>query len=340
MAEKFQSLDYIPEIDIKNLLSESSSLEEKLKIAREIVDACKRIGFFSIVGHGIHPSLIQEALKESRLFFNLPADFKMNLAPKKWNPKAKNVYRGYFPSLVNGKEGYDLGNPFFASNYRFRKASSLHENSLWPTDWEGFSHFKSVMVEYYHTLQGLGRDLLRAISMALLGPSNHDYFEKSMSLDRCVSTLRLNYYPQQDPNYIPPESTAGGLPLSCETHTDGGILTILYQDMVGGLQVQNTEGNWVDVPVNPNAFLVNIGLCLQQWTNNQLIATNHRVLFTRKERFSIPFFVETAIDAVIDCRDFARASNSKPLYPPKTYEELILESMKRFKEYQRQEEGM
>ncbi len=49
--------------------------------------------------------------------------------------------------------------------------------------------------------------------------------------------------------------------------------------------------------------------------------------------------METAIDAVIDCRDFARASNSKPLYLPKTYEELILESMKRFKEYQRQEEA-
>ena len=35
----------------------------------------------------------------------------MKLAPKKWNQLNKNVYRGYFPNDVNGKEGLDIGDP-------------------------------------------------------------------------------------------------------------------------------------------------------------------------------------------------------------------------------------
>ena len=42
-------------------------------------------------------------------FFNLPDRTKRKLASKKWNKKNKNLYRGYFPNDVNGKEGLDIG---------------------------------------------------------------------------------------------------------------------------------------------------------------------------------------------------------------------------------------
>ena len=33
----------------------------------------------------------------------------LNWLQKKWNKKNKNLYRGYFPNDVNGKEGLDIG---------------------------------------------------------------------------------------------------------------------------------------------------------------------------------------------------------------------------------------
>lgn len=236
-------------------------------------------------------------------------------------------------SSVNGKEGLDIGNPFFESNFPFRSKSSLHEVLPYPDGPFG-KKFKRLTLDYYSSLLGLARLLLSAISLSLLKTEEH--FEDAFALDRSCSTFRFNYYPHQLSNFIPP-SSHGNIPLSCETHTDGSVLTILYQHEVGGLQVQNTKKEWIDVPINPNAFVVNIGLCLQHWTNDQLIATNHRVLFTRKERFSIPFFTEAKANALIDCTPFARAANQSPLHPVRTYEEFILESNKRFKEYQRQE---
>lgn len=90
----------IPEIDIGILvqsLHSVVSLDQKLKVANEIVSACKNIGFFSIINHGIPRELIDEALEISREFFALPTQEKLKLAPKKWNSASSNVYRGYFP---------------------------------------------------------------------------------------------------------------------------------------------------------------------------------------------------------------------------------------------------
>ena len=101
--------NYIPTINISSLLK----LEFNSKIAdntiKKIEKACIEIGFFQITGHGIDIKKINNICKIGNEFFNSSEKNKKKLAPKKWNNKNRNLYRGYFPNTVNGKEGLDLG---------------------------------------------------------------------------------------------------------------------------------------------------------------------------------------------------------------------------------------
>jgi len=124
---------------------------------------------------------------------------------------------------------------------------------------------------------------------------NTNYSKEVFSRLKTLSTLRFNYYPSQT---IPVEiSKQDGVALGCETHVDSGIFTILYQDQKGGLQVQNRKTKkWHDVPFNKNAFVVNTGRALEFLSKGKFKATNHRVLWNKKKRMSIPFFFEPSYD--------------------------------------------
>lgn len=150
-----------------------------------------------------------------------------------------------------------------------------------------------------------------------------------------ISTLRLNFYPQND-NQIPAAiGNDDGQPLSCEAHCDGSVLTILYQHKVGGLQVKMEDGTWLDVPVVPYGLVINTGKCLERWTNGCFKAISHRVKLLNEERLSVPFFFEPCHSTLITP---ILTINDQPIYQPITYGEYITESNKQFKEYQRDEE--
>ena len=103
------SKNLIPTINISSLLkSNFNSLSAKNTI-KKIEKACIDVGFFQVVEHGINIKEINNICKIGNKFFNSSEKNKNKLAPKKWNKKNKNTYRGYFPNSVNGKEGLDLG---------------------------------------------------------------------------------------------------------------------------------------------------------------------------------------------------------------------------------------
>jgi len=81
-------------------------------------------------------------------------------------------------------------------------------------------------------------------------------------------------------------------------HKDAGILTLLLQDRVGGLQVETNDG-WIDVPPTENTFVVNIGEILELVTNGYLRATPHRVHTPPAgvDRYSIAYFLSPRLDA-------------------------------------------
>ena len=164
-----------------------------------------------------------------------------------------------------------------------------------------------------------------------------------------MSTLRFNYYSNQKiPIEISKQDLKGkwhdvvvtieiskqdGVALGCESHVDSGVFTLLYQDKKGGLQVQNkTNKRWYDVPFNKNALIVNTGLALEYLSKGKFKATNHRVLWNKKKRMSIPFFFEPSYDFKMN-KSYLNGSklNNKGL----VYEKFLKLSLKKFIEYQR-----
>ena len=183
---------------------------------------------------------------------------KMKLAPKKWNKINKNVYRGYFPYDVNGKEGLDIGDLKVTKQY----ALKLNNPFIEYLDLNKAINKKSIKLlsNYFDQLYILGEILFKSIIK--LYKKDVKNFKIAFARLKTLSTLRFNCYPNQTkPVEI---SKQDGVALGCETHVDSGIFTILYQDKKGGLQVQNRKTKkWHDVPFNKKALIVNTGLALQ-----------------------------------------------------------------------------
>src|SRR5262249_13531085 len=82
--------------------------------------------------------------------------------------------------------------------------------------------------------------------------------------------------------------------------TDYGNLTILAQDHVGGLQVMNRDGDWVEGTPIDGTFVINIGDLIQRLTNGVYLANMHRVVnASGRDRYSIPFFIDADFGATI-----------------------------------------
>ena len=318
---------YIPTINISKLNLECISLKNN-DILKQIQKACIEVGFFQIVGHGIEKNLIKKIAKTAHKFFNSKVDNKYKLAPKKWNKSNNNVYRGYFPSDVNGKEGLDIGDPMISTVFvkknkrkkieKLNLSKSLSKNSI------------EIINKYYGEIFNLSELLFKII--ILISKKNHKLSKAAFQRVKTLSTLRFNYYPKQkNPVEI---SKQDGVALGCETHVDSGIFTVLYQDRKGGLQVQNRRNKkWYDVPFNKNALVVNTGLALEYLTNGKYKATNHRVLWNKSKRLSIPFFFEPSFDFKMNKTFLGNGKYKKSLGI--NYDNFLKNSLKKFVEYNR-----
>ena len=320
--------NYIPNIDLYEIISKDLNSNAAKQIAKSIKEASEDIGFFTVTNHSIPISKIENLLKTCKKFFYLPEEDKLKIAPKKWNPNTNTVYRGYFPSSVNGKEGLDIGDPLLkqdmADLLKKEKFEVNHDMSFLDPSWQ------ATINNYFDDLHNLGMIIFKTIISSF--SSNLSIADRAFQRPKTLSTLRFNYYPKQDK---PVEvSSQDGVALGCETHVDSGIMTILYQDKKGGLQVQNRHSlEWHDVPHDPNAFVINTGLALEYLTNGRMKATNHRVLFNQEERISIPFFFEPSYDFILDPKYLD--INENLIYNIDNYEDFLTNSLKKFVEYDR-----
>ena len=320
--------NYIPNIDISSLVSSDFSDNDYQNVAKEIKKASEEVGFFTVTGHDISNEKIEQILSTCRHFFHSPDEEKIKIAPKKWNANTDTVYRGYFPSSVNGKEGLDIGDPRLTLDMKDllskEKFEVNHDMSYLNPNWQ------SIIDDYYNSVFDLGLKLFKSIISVY--SNNLNLADQAFVRPKTLSTLRFNFYPKQDK---PVEVSAqDGVALGCETHVDSGIMTILYQDKKGGLQVQNRHTlEWHDVPHDPTAYVVNTGLALEYLTNGKMKATNHRVLFNQEERISIPFFFEPSYDFKLDPKYLEISEDYK--YDIDNYENFLTNSLKKFVEYDR-----
>ena len=317
----------IPTINISSIVKDGFESKKSLKTIYKIKKACIDIGFFQITGHGISQKNIKNICNVGNKFFNSSAKNKRKLASKKWNSRNKNVYRGYFPNDVNGKEGLDIGDLKVTKKY----AKSIKNQYIEYLNLNKSINKKSIKIlsNYFDEIFNLGEILFQSIIK--LYNKNINNSKKVFSRVKTLSTLRFNYYPiQTTPVEI---SKQDGVALGCETHVDSGIFTILYQDKKGGLQVQNRKNKkWYNVPFNKNAFVINTGRALEFLSRGKFKATNHRVLWNKKKRMSIPFFFEPSYDFKMN-KSFLNGSkiNNDGLI----YEKFLNQSLKKFVEYQR-----
>lgn len=310
----------VPVIDISRFIP--GSKDEKIAIAQEVDRACRDIGFLIIAGHGVDPDLIGRMRDVSQRFFDLPLAEKRKVARP-----GIDVARGYIgledESVGRSRDAMategDLNEslmigPVDAPDpaYAYAPAAGKHfAGNIWP---EQPADLRPVWTEYYRAMGELACNLMHIFAMAL--GLDEDYFDDK--IDQHISRLRLRDYPAQHTAPKPGQIRAGA-------HSDYGSLTILCaEDKPGGLQVFNADGVWVDVPIVPGTFIINIGDLLERWTNDRWVSTLHRVVNppadagSAARRQSIVFFHNPNYDAPIACLPNCKADNEAPKYQPTT----------------------
>ncbi len=318
--------NYVPTIDVSALLKNLNSKKSKETI-KKIEKACVEIGFFQIINHGINKKQIQNICNIGKNFFKSSYQNKIKLASKKWNNKNTNLYRGYFPNHVNGKEGLDIGDTKITKKY----AKKIKNQYIEYLNLNKSINKKSIkyLSKYFDNIFILCEILFKSIIK--LYKDDLNISKKAFSRLKTLSTLRFNYYPKQSkPVEI---SKQDRVALGCETHVDSGIFTVLYQDKMGGLQVQNRKNKkWYNVPFNKKALVVNTGRALQFLSKGKFKATNHRVVWNKSKRMSIPFFFEPSYDFKMNTSFLHRSKISKS---GMIYEKFLNKSLKKFVEYKR-----
>jgi isopenicillin N synthase-like dioxygenase len=253
----------IPIINISNLINGNE--DEKLKVALEIGTACREVGFFVIVGHGVKKEIIDNVWQSTRDFFDLPIEegkIQYTFADQEAYPFGYSKFGGEI--LSAGKAAQSGNVPVVEA------APDLKELfSLGPGDGAGFPKrifptnpppFEDTWTLYYDTMANLAAKLLGGFALALDLPEN--YFEKF--INHHASAMRALNYPHM-PNYTPVPGQ-----LRASAHTDYGSLTILRSDS-SGLQVSKDKSppTWSDVPFIEDGFIVNLGDLMQRWTNDE-----------------------------------------------------------------------
>ena len=154
--------NYIPTINIDSLLRNNFDTKKAKSTLEKIKKASVEVGFFQITKHGISKKDINDIAKVGNNFFKSSDSNKMKLAPKKWNSKNKNIYRGYFPNDVNGKEGLDIGDLKVTKKY----ANTTKNQYIEYLDLTKSIDKKSIKIlsNYFDDIFFLGETLFKCIN--------------------------------------------------------------------------------------------------------------------------------------------------------------------------------
>ena len=185
-----------------------------------------------------------------------------------------------------------------------REAEEGHENR-WPDPlhFEG-AEFKLTMQGFFARCKDVHDVLMRGIGLGM--GLDVDFFEEYVRTGD--NKLRLLHYPP-----VAPGGFQGGKKVRAGAHSDYGSLTLLFQDQRGGLQVEGSDGRWVDVRPIPGTIVVNAGDLLARWSNDLIRSTKHRVVeppslslkgseadMGHPERYSIAYFGNPDFDKWIE----------------------------------------
>ncbi|KAE8669054.1 hypothetical protein F3Y22_tig00112260pilonHSYRG00036 [Hibiscus syriacus] len=259
----FPVLD-VPIIDLQLLASSSSNSGEELDKLRSALSSC---GCIQAVNHGIPGEFLVTLQELARQFFVLPSEEK-----KKYSRE------------IGGIEGY--GNDMILSEnqildwtdrlYLILSPEQKRTLKFWPENPESF---REILHEYSMKLQVILEVLLKAMARSLNLEENQFLQQYG---DQATMQTRFNFYP------ICPRPD---LALGVKPHADGSAITMLLQDKeVEGLQVLKDD-QWFNVPIVPQALLINVGDQIEIMTNGIFKSPVHRVLTnSERERTTLAVF--------------------------------------------------
>ncbi|KAJ2987143.1 hypothetical protein NUW58_g4667 [Xylaria curta] len=322
----------IPVVDLDSWTGGSAT--SRKRIASEISDACRRLGFVYVTHHGVAADLLEEAFSWSRRLFDLPLAKKM-LAP---HPPGPSVHRGYsWPGLEKvsqtvytdgeeDKQAADRKTPDVKESYEVGSEDLLQQPNVWLPE-DVLPGFREFTTKFYWRCFDVAKELLRAIALGI-GLDDEDFFLRFHS--GVNNQLRLLHYPP-----VEAERLANNEVARMPAHSDWGTITLLFQDGSGGLQVEDPSqlGHFVNAMPMTDALIMNVGDLLMRWSNDYLKSTLHRVALPppsqdievkppiTASRYSIPYFVAPDPTAVIECLSACVDKENPPRYPLITQEE-------------------
>jgi isopenicillin N synthase-like dioxygenase len=288
----------IPIIDLADFIIGDNNSKES--ISRQIYDACHQMGFMYLQNYGVSKKLITQVFKHSKSFFSLPLEVKQQLA---WKNEFSNTgYVGIERERLNPHQPGDLKEAF---NFSKAELGLIQSSANDP-----------CIIAFYQACTELANKILQAFALALELPK--DFFTTRHNQQN--HTLRLLHYP---PLQTPPKLGQ----VRAGEHSDYGSITLLFQDDIGGLEVQTTAGEWIAAPIIPDTVLVNTGDLMQRWTNDVFCSTKHRVMIPQddqlqRSRYSMAFFCHPNDDVEIACLESCKQESA--IYPPILAGEYLL----------------
>ena len=273
MTSKQTAFTELPVVDVSGLYSDDPA--DRANAADALGKAAREVGFLYVTGHHVGKELRQRLLDQTKRFFAQPEDRKMDI----YIGKSDN-HRGYVPEgeevMVGGKrdrkEALDLGLELAADDPLVLAGTPM----VGPNQWPDLPGFREDVTAYYEAVFDLGRHLLQGFARAL--GKEETFFDRFVT--RPPSQLRLLHYPH-DADAVDAQGIG--------SHTDYECFTLLLPT-APGLEVMNGDGEWINVPLLEDAYVVNIGDMMEIWTNGAFVATSHRVRRVEEERYSFPLF--------------------------------------------------
>jgi isopenicillin N synthase-like dioxygenase len=157
------------------------------------------------------------------------------------------------------------------------------------------------MEDYFTECASLIHSILDALSIVLSVPDPGLSHTHSDSLFQ----LRLLHYPSIASSELLEKKRS-----RINAHSDFGTLTLLFQDSIGGLEIEDPHQPRTFRAAEPieDTVLVNIGDLLARWSNDRWRSSVHRVGLPAKgggsevvlDRYSIPVFATANMDTVIE----------------------------------------
>jgi len=250
---------------------------ERQALADELVAVYHDIGFAVLVNHGLPERLVDRVFAMMADFFALPDEQKL-LIDKRESPHFRGweaVGTEFTNNRPDIREQIDVWSEHtsLAEDVEPDYLRLLGPNQWMPED--VLPGQRRITVDWFNRLGALADDVLSLFALGLGLAADH--FCEAFGGDSMSLTKFISYPPT-------PDGAAG-----VNAHHDTGFVTLLAAGSTPGLQVLDPAGEWIDVPVIRDSFVLNIGEMLQAMTGNYLVATGHRVI-TSAQRMSAAYF--------------------------------------------------